>query len=208
MFLLAACSAAACGSSTLGHGANDGGNDGGHSCTLDPIGMFTFHVHNVGAQTLTWDLGCSKTLPIWLHLPEGDLPTGPGSVDFCELTCEQIYTGPWFPGACTDCGAGVSGSAAPGASGDIAWDRRVYSALTFDPACRYDKTLPGGNGSSTCASGHAVAPAATQAGTITICPGRLTLSTCMDPATGKTIDQRKVEFTVDTTGSDAVIDVQ
>jgi hypothetical protein len=195
---MAACGAAACGSSTSAPPPD---------CALDPTGTFTFHVRNVGDQRLTWDLGCMKKLPITLHLPEGDLPIGPGSADYCELTCEQIYSG-WFPGACTDCGPGYSGSAAPGASGDIAWDRRVYTRYTFDLACRVQDGAQISAG-ATCAFGHAVAPSATQSGTITICPGYDQLGTCyLDTTTAKTVATRNIEFTVDTTGSEATIDVQ
>jgi hypothetical protein len=43
---------------------------------------------------------------------------------------------------------------------------------------------------------------------ITVCPGTVVLSYCLDSMTGQTIDPRKIEFTVDTTGTEAVIDVQ
>jgi hypothetical protein len=65
--------------------------------------MFTFHVHNVGDQTLAWDLGCMRKLPISLQVPEGILPTGPGAVDVCEFTCDQIHAGTAAPGGCSDC---------------------------------------------------------------------------------------------------------
>jgi hypothetical protein len=197
---------AACGSTTVSEPLlKDGGPGDSNivSCQIDPKGMFTFHVHNAGTETLAWDLGCSKSLPIVLHLPDGDLPTGPGAVDVCEFTCELVYSGQVAPGGCTDCGPGYSGSAAPGASKDIVWDRRVYTRSTVDPTCG---ASGGVSQSATCALGHAVAPSATQSGTISVCPGTAVLGHCM--ANGQYIDFHKVEFTVDTTGTDAVIDVQ
>jgi hypothetical protein len=167
--------------------------------------MFTFHVRNAGEEALAWSLGCQRNLPIWLHLPEGDLPTGPGAVDICEFTCDRIYAGTSLPGGCTDCGGGYSGRAAPGASADIVWDRRVYTSHTYDPAC-FPSTVP--PMSTTCALGRAIAPSATQSGTITVCPGEIMLSNCREPGTGRPIESRKVEFTVDTTGTEAVIEVR
>jgi hypothetical protein len=202
LLLLAACGVAACGSSTPGNGNNDADPTG---CALDPIGMFTFHVHNVGDRTLAWDLGCMRNLPIFLEVPQGILPTGPGAYDYCEFTCDQIFAGTVTPGGCSDCGPGYSGIAAPGETRDIVWDRRVYTGEYFNNDCRPSAPTPPG---ATCARGHAVAPSAAQSGTITVCDGTVVQSVCRDSATGQTIATRTVEFTVDTTGTDAVIDVQ
>ena len=192
-------------------GGQDAGGDAGEtsapSCAIDPPGTFTFHVHNAGSATLAWNLGCMHSLPIVLHLPEGDLPTGPGAVDGCEFTCDLIYAGTATPGGCSDCGPGYSGSAAAGGSGDIIWDRRVYTRLAFEPACRASSS-PVISPQATCALGHAVAPSATQSGTISVCPGTVYLGSCHDPATSQTIQPRTIDFTVDTTGTEATIEVQ
>lgn len=181
------------------------GDDHVPSCAIDPTGMFTFHVHNAGAQTLHWDLGCKRSVPIVLHLPAGDMPTGPGAVDTCEYTCEQVYAATAAPGLCTDCGAGYVGTVAPGASGDIVWDRRVYTAYAFDPACRTPSGITPGPG-ATCALGHTVAPSATQSGTLAVCPGTVYPRFCS--VNNKQVAFSTVEFTVDTTGAEATIEVQ
>ena len=198
LLLLAACGVAACGSSTLSNGNSDAAPSW---CALDPTGMFTFHVHNVGDQTLTWDLGCTRNLPISLD----GRPAGPGAFDYCEFTCDQIYAGTVTPGGCSDCGPGYSGTAAPGETKDIVWDRRVYTGEYFNTDCRPSAPTSAG---ATCALGHAVAPSAAQSGTITVCDGTVVQSICRDSSTGQSIATRNVEFSVDTTGTDAVIDVR
>jgi hypothetical protein len=154
---------------------------------------------------ISWNLGCRRTSPIVLHLPEGDLPTGSEAIDFCGFTCEQIYAR-GMPGFCTDCGPGYSDRVAPGGSALIDWDRRVYTSHTLDPACR----PPSPPQEWPCALGHAVTPSPAQSGTITICPGTVpnpNPGACQD-ASGNPVALRPVEFTVDTTGTEAVIEVR
>jgi hypothetical protein len=168
----------------------DGGADG--QCALDPTGSFVFHVHNAGTTMLVLDLGCGKTLPVVLATPAGRLPIGPGGVDTCEFTCDQIYSGHNTPGGCTDCGPGVSKTLAPDGTVDVPWDRRVYERHTLAPPC---STATG-----TCALGTAVAQNAMQLGAVTACPSDKSMPfACTAPLT--------TEFTVDTTGAEATIDV-
>jgi hypothetical protein len=167
--------------------------------------MFTFHLRNAGDQMISWDPGCAMSIPIVLHLPEGDLPAGPWPADICGHTCDEVYAGTAFPGGCTtDCGLGYAVPVAPGALADIVWDRRVYTAHTFDAACRSFSSPTW----MMCALGRAVAPAAAQSGTIKICPGTVPWPGGCQNSAGMSIDSRSVEFTVDTTGSEAIIEVR
>ena len=182
----------ACGAQGLTRGAGDGGTDASLACVLEPTGSFTFHVHNAGAQPLLLELGCRSALPITLATPAGRLPIGPGSVDVCGFTCDEIYAGHVTPGACTDCGGGDFVSIAPGDAADVPWDRRVYAEHTIDAAC---STQPG-----SCAIGFAVAPSPTQLGVVTSCP--------LDQhPTGSCLAPRSNEFAIDTTAADGTIDV-
>jgi hypothetical protein len=172
--------------------AADGGADGANACALEPTGAFVFHVHNAGASPLLLELGCRSALPITLATPSGRLPIGPGSVDGCGFTCDEVYSGHVTPGACSDCGGGDFLSISSGASGDIPWDRRVYIRHDVDAAC---STQTG-----TCALGFAVAPTTAQHGALTWCP-------VDQHPTGSCLAPMATEFTVDTTGADATIDV-
>lgn len=178
---------AACGRSS---GAADAGDAG--ACALEETGSFVFHVHNAGASPIVLDLGCGRTVPIVLATPAGRLAAGPGGVDVCEFTCDQVFSGRNAPGACTDCGGNTGQTLPPGASADVAWDRRVYAQRPAGPPCS--------QGTGTCAFGFAVAPAAAQAGVLTTCPAdKHPTATCQAPTT--------TAFTVDTTGASATIDV-
>jgi hypothetical protein len=188
--VLAASWLGACGAASSP--GRDGGSEGAGACALDPTGTFTFHVHNAGAQVLLLELGCGASLPISLATPAGRLSIGPGSVDVCGFTCDEIYAGHVSPGACSDCGGGDFKSLAPGDVADIPWDRRVYAAHTLDAAC---STQPG-----TCAFGFAVAPSSAQLGVVTSCPvDQHPTGSCLAPVAN--------EFTSDTTGAAATIDV-
>jgi len=171
-------------------GAGDG--EGGASCAVAATGSFTFHVHNAGTSTLLVDLGCGTTLPMALDTPDGTRQAGPGNVDPCGFTCDDVYAGRAIPGGCTDCGGGIVRSIAAGATTDLRWDRRVYAEAAADPACS-PRAGP-------CALGVAVAPAASQTGTLTTCPAdqHPTLS-CLQPLV--------TSFDVDTSGPDATINV-
>ena len=188
--VLAASLLGACGASSSP--GREGGSDGAAACGLDPTGTFTFHVHNAGSQVLLLELGCQGALPISLATPVGRLPIGPGSADVCGFTCDEIYAGHVTPGACSDCGGGDFKSLAPGDVADIAWDRRVYAEHMLDAAC---STQPG-----TCALGFAVAPSSAQLGVVTTCPmNQHPTGACLAPVAS--------EFTIDTTGAQATIDV-
>jgi hypothetical protein len=209
--LVLGCLIGACQSTSLGGKAPDAGGDGhgpvddgpAPACFLQPAGTFTFHVHNAGTNRLSWFLGCSKTLPIVLHVGPGeDEPAGPGSVDSCEFTCDRVYQSLSSPGGCTDCGAGYVGSVAPGNVTDIVWDRRGYVRHTIDDECSP------GHGGQTCALGLSVTPSIAQTGTITVCDGDFfEVSTCVQTGTSTPLPERTLPFTVDTTGADGTIDV-
>jgi hypothetical protein len=190
-------------------GAGGGGSSGsagtggtlgdGGVCQLAPRGMFTFHVHNAGTSSMTLTYGCGAKLPIELDTPEGKLGAGPGNADGCEKSCDLIYSSvnPQCPGFCTDCALGQLEKIAAGGSTDIAWDRRVYVAKIAEQPCLAGRTCQPGN----CAFGIAVAPEPNQTGRLTICtdPNAVGVS-C---ATSRTVD-----FTIDTTSSEATIDAQ
>jgi hypothetical protein len=175
-----------------GAGGAEGGTEVGGNCGLAPSGSFTFHVHNAGATTLILDLGCGATSPLTLATPNGALPGGPGNVDVCEFSCDQIYTTFATPGGCTDCGAGMQRTVAAGATADIAWNRNVYVERAVDPACTPKQGM--------CASAIPVAPVTSQQGTLTSCP-------IDQHPTGSCLSATTTSFNVDTTGSEATIDV-
>jgi hypothetical protein len=173
-------------------GTTADGNAG--ACALDPSkGSFTFHVHNGGSRSLTLGLGCGRSLPIQITTLSGSLPAGPGPEDTCEFTCDDVYAGHSQPGACSDCGPGVSSALGPGATADITWDRRVYTERPVELSCT--------TGTGSCAWGASVAPASSQGGVLTVC----TSSTGF-PGSCTTSDT--VSFTADTTKSEGTIEVK
>jgi hypothetical protein len=175
-------------------GAAGSGTDGGQ-CPLEPKGAkFTFHVHNATSSMVTLWLGCGAKLPIVLDTPAGKLSIGPGDVDVCEFTCDQVYAGQVQPQACSDCGPGYSKPIAAGATADIEWERRVYEAQMVRPPCS-----PSGTGS--CAYGRSVAPTRTQAGVVTTCTGSVPMGVggCPQP--------KMTSFTLDTTAGEGTIEV-
>jgi hypothetical protein len=187
------------GAGSSGSAGTGGTNGDGGVCQLAPRGMFTFHVHNAGTASMTLTYGCGAKLPLELDTPDGKLGAGPGNADACEKSCDLIYSSPnpQCPGSCTDCALGMLEEIAPGGSTDIAWDRRVYVAKMAEQPCFVDRTCPPGN----CAFGIAVASKPSQTGRLTICtdPNAVGVS-C---ATSRTVD-----FTIDTTSSEATIDAR
>jgi hypothetical protein len=164
-------------------------------CSLDPAGStFVFHIHNGGSRMLGLSFGCGSVAPIVLTTPGGMPTIGPAFADVCGFTCEQVYAGKAQGGACSDCGNGNGAPLAPGMTYDQSWDRRTYSESTSDPQCT-------GGASQPCAMGTHLAPAATQAGTLTVCIGD---SSCT--VLGGASEM--VPFTVDTTQGEATIEVQ
>jgi hypothetical protein len=139
-------------------------------------------------------MGCGRSLPLTLQTASGTLPAGPGPGDTCEFTCDQVYVGQVAPGACSDCGNGVSAALGPGMTADIQWDRRVYSETTINPQCT------GGAATGSCAYGTRVAPAASQAGVLSVC-------TSMTGLSGACSSSDTVAFTIDTTQSAGTIEV-
>ncbi|HEY8042585.1 MAG TPA: hypothetical protein VIF15_22440 [Polyangiaceae bacterium] len=169
------------------------GGDAGGLCHLDPPGsLFTFHVHNGGSATLSLAYGCGGALPIVLPTSQGVLGIGPGPADTCEFTCEEVYAGTAGQ-SCSDCGPGYGAPLAPGATVDIAWDRRVYTEIHPDTQC-----VASGQ---PCAMGMAVPAAAAQKGTITVCTGT-------SLGSGYCSTSEDVPFTLDTTGSAGTIEVK
>jgi hypothetical protein len=160
--------------------------------------MFTFHVHNGGANHLSLAYGCGGNLPILLSTPAGPLGIGPGPADGCELTCQQQYAGPVQQG-CSDCGPGVGADLAAGTTVDIGWDHRVYVAHLAAPQC------VGGQPGVSCALAEAVPPTATQTGTLTVCTGGASSG---GPGGGYCSGSEMVSFTLDTTQAQGTIEVQ
>jgi hypothetical protein len=187
---LVALSLAACGG---GAASGDAGQDTRAVCALDPLGTFVFHVTNVGTTTLFVQLDCRGVIPISLSTPEGRLPTAPGAVtDTCGFTCDDVYAGHVTAGACMLCSTNGFQSVAPGDTANVSWDRRVYRTHQADVACT---PAPG-----PCALGIAVAPTTTQLGALVTCPaGESGMVSCLAP--------KAQEFTVDTSGAEATIDV-
>jgi hypothetical protein len=172
-------------------GTADAGADAGR-CAAAPSGQpFTFHVRNASAAELTLWLGCGRSVPIVLDTPAGALGISPG-VDVCEFTCDDVYAGRGSPGACSDCGPGYSAAVAPGTTKDFVWSRSVYEAHMADVAC--------GKGTGTCALGRPLAPSATQSGTLTACGAAIQFGSCADPKTTR--------FSIDTTASEATIEMR
>jgi hypothetical protein len=180
----------ACGGHALAPGGGEGGAGG--VCALEPEGSFVIHVHNAGMGPIVLDLVCGQGFPIDLDTPVGTLNVSPAGGDFCAFTCDRIFAGHVTPGACSDCGPGVTKTLAAGDTFDYAWDRRVYSPREAEPPC--SKTT--GN----CAFGSAVAPTAAQTGALTTCPAAVR-------QTGSCLASTTTQFTIDTTGTDATIDV-
>jgi hypothetical protein len=173
-----------------------GGDAGGTSlaglCEEDPTpGSFVFSVHNGTSKAFVWSYGCGDDVPIDIDTPAGAQPAGPGRHDFCGVTCGQVYAGA-SPGGCTDCDApGVV--TAPGASTSITWDRRVFTEQPITAACstRFADEM--------CAHAQAVAPNATQQGTLIVCDDYIA-NGCTNP--------RRVPFTIDTTAATGTIEVR
>jgi hypothetical protein len=185
----------ASGAANAGAGGVGGGEaDGGGVCSLVPGGPnFLFHLHNASRAMLNVTLGCSASLPIVLDTPDGQLSIGPGAVDACEYTCDLVYKGMFSPELCTDCGGGYAKALAPGATVDIAWDRRVYVKHMVVPPCA---TRAG-----TCALGVAVATSSAQKGTLTVCTKTDLPGYCLER------DRKAVPFTIDTTPKEGTIEV-
>jgi hypothetical protein len=185
-------------------GAEDtgGGGDGASAteggmglCSLDPGGpTFVFHVHNGGSQMLGLSFDCGGVAPIVLVTPAGMQTIAPAFADVCGFTCDEVNAGKAQGGACSDCGPGNGAPLAPGMTYDQSWNRRTFAAGMSEQQCT------GGN-SEPCAQGTPLAPAAKQAGTLTVCIGGSTC-TVMGGAS------EMVPFTVDTSQSEATIEVQ
>ena len=180
---------------------DDQSSDGGAAakraaaCALDPTGTFTFHVHNAGTAPILIDVGCGASLPVVLATAAGRLSIGPGGIDSCGSTCDQIYGGQVpASGICSDCGPGGARTLATDEVFDLDWDRRVYSAHPIDPIC-----VP--NTVGVCAFGTAVAPSTTQLGVLTICAAE------QRRPTGGCAAPKPIEFTMDTTSAAGTIEV-
>src|SRR5205085_6800864 len=116
---------------------------------------------------------------------------GPGAVDICEFTCDQVYAGQVQPGGCSDCGPGYWQTIMPGATADLPWDRLVYVRHTVEPPCA--------TATGTCALGVPVAPSTAQSGTLTACATQ-------GPTTG-CAQQNVVTFTIDPTANAGPIEL-
>ncbi len=180
-------------------GSPEAGDSGTGACHIDPAGtMYTFHVHNGGSTDLGLAYGCGGTIPVLLTTPQGMLGIGPGPANGCEFTCQMEYTGP-VQTACSDCGPGVGAALDAGATVDIPWDRRVYTAHTADPTCVEGQT------DVSCALPLAMAPTSMQPGVLTVCTGGA--SSGGPGGSGYCSGSMLVPFTVDTTLSQGTIEV-
>jgi hypothetical protein len=166
-----------------GPGADDAGTDGpsaddaGACVQQVPAGAtFTFHVRNDGTETRYMSFGCGGNPPIALETAQGSRGIGPESVYFCGYTCDPVFAGQSVPNGCTDCGPGVSKQLPPGATVDIAWDRRLWQQATISAAC---SGLPQ---QSICALGVAVAATMVN-GAVTYCGTQPPTLSCQDPRT-------------------------
>src|SRR5262249_2014450 len=161
-------------------------------CPLgDPPGAtFTLHLTNDGARALTLAYGCGSLPPIALVTPVGTSRTDPFDVNPCGIDCKTVYGGQGVF-ACPDSGPGYAASLGPGATVDLAWDRRVYVAQEIDSRCLGGQPVSSGQD---CALEQAVAASASQKGTLTICsqPSGMGGGYCSTSET--------VPFTMDTTG--------
>ena len=193
--------ACAAGSSSQGPGGaggqGAGGQDGGGGeCSIDAPGTpFTFHVHNATGSMIWLARGCGGTIPIEVQTADGLQGIGPGSGDFCEVSCDTVYQGHPVSG-CSDCGPGVYNDLAVDATIDIAWDRRVFVPHMAPEACA------GSPGTNSCALGVAVAPSAMQDGLLVACKAESFGGGCA------TEDQMMVTFTVDTNQNEATLEVK
>lgn len=196
------CSSGACSntggaSSTTDGPASTTSSGAPASCHIDvaaPGGPFTFHVHNGSSTSYDIALGCGATIPIDLVTSEGLRSIGPGAVNGCEYICDAAGMPP-LP-YCSDCGPGVSKTLARDATVDIPWDFRVFSAYTVDPSCN------GGSTAGSCALAKSVPVSSKQEGVLTVCSTAPSLGHCaMDK-------QIPFKFTVDTSGSEATIEVK
>jgi hypothetical protein len=190
----AALAAVALGGCAAGRVTPDGGDTDSAACRLDPTGSFTFHFHNAGTYPLLFRIGCHLALPITLATPAGRLPIVPDDVDTCGFTCDEIYAGHVTPGACTACDSGGFKDLVPGDTADAVWDRRVYA--------RHDARPPCAAVVGTCALGTAVAPAPAQRGAIGVC------GPDVHEPTPACVQEIESEFTVDTTGAEATIELR
>ncbi|HEY7374122.1 MAG TPA: hypothetical protein VIF57_18315, partial [Polyangia bacterium] len=152
-------------------------DDAGACVQRVPAGAtFTFHLRNDGTETRYMSFGCGGNPPIALEAAQGKGGIGPESVYFCGYTCDPVFAGQSVPSGCTDCGPGVSKELPPGATVDVAWDRRLWQQVTIPAAC---SGLPQ---PSTCALGVAVAATMVN-GTVTYCGSAPPTLSCLDPRT-------------------------
>jgi len=176
------------------------GSDPG-ACSVDVPGKtFSFRVHNVGTRTLRLTRGCGSDEPITLETPMGVASTGSGG---CRNLCEDVYDGDAAQAGfgCMDCGIGMGLALDPGKIATVTWDRRVYVTHVVDESC-------GDHGGKSCQLAKTVAATATQKGVLSLCADG------EGPVNGDAVsgfckeDEETVDFTVDTTGDEATIEVQ
>jgi hypothetical protein len=179
--------------------SDDGGGRG--ACLIDPPGRtFTFHVHNGGSKMLRLTYGCGAELPIQLDTQNGAAEIGSGD---CSLKCEDVYDGVATtvnPG-CADCGPGMGEALAPGATVDIVWDRRVYIAHTIDGTC-------GDIAGTNCALAEATALKDAHTGVLRVCADGKTPEDIGGVPGFCSGEEQMVNFTVNTLGDEATIEVQ
>lgn len=112
------------------------------------------------------------------------------------MHCDPIFAGESSPSVYGDCGIGHGADLAPGATVDLAWDRRVYQSYSVPPEC---SGHPDGN---SCWLGLAVAASTTQTGEITICANGGS-----SPQDGYCTNPETVPVSFDTSGDEATIEV-
>jgi hypothetical protein len=144
---------------------------------LVPAGAtFTFHVRNDATESRYMFFGCGRNPPIALETTDGMHGIGPESAFSCGYTCDPVFAGQSVPVGCSDCGPGVSMTLVPGATVDIAWDRRLWTQVTIPAACS------GLAQDSVCALGDTVQPMAVN-GAATYCGAPFQTLSCATPLT-------------------------
>lgn len=172
-----------------GDGARGGG---GEDCELDTPGeQFTFHVTNVGDDTLGLFFGCGDYSPIELRTDDGLYGLGAENAEVCGYTCEYVYDG-GTNNSCSDCGPPSFFELGSGTTTTIVWDRRVFVPQRAPAACS------GHESQNECALGVRVGSEVTS-GILTYCSELPQTPSC---------PEAELEFAIDLTADEATIEIE
>lgn len=170
---------------------------------MPPGAKFTFRVHNAGSAHKTLVLGCGSTLPIMLQSANGPAALvlddnscfGDG-----DGSCHDAFMGKFLQ-ECSDCGPGDYDDLPAGAVVDFSWDHVGWVQESIPAQCVADAGSSGDpDFMSTCQLAFPMPPSTKQEGSVTVCNET-------DPHFGTCVDADETEFTIDTTKSEATIDV-